>query len=184
LVDGLLLRLLDDKRGSPAKWFWPCFAPLRAEFDRHYWIIDCQLWMGAPPAFHDADGNSDTVVDDQRLHEEQVQLWRRGSISRWADDFGEEYLDLWAVDGSEPIEVAVAYGRTPHDRRDEFVEEHAAIRLCYSDSCCWEIFASTAAPLELIKQHVADSSSIRAYKTVSQNRRYGFSQIGWESWPR
>ncbi|MFT3787188.1 MAG: hypothetical protein QM770_13635 [Tepidisphaeraceae bacterium] len=183
-MDGLLLRLLDDNRGAPAAWFWPCFEPLRAEFDKHYWIIECQPWMGAPLAFHDPDGNNDTTVDDPRLNEEQVQLWRPGSISRWADDFGEESLDLWAVAGPEPIEVAVAYGRTRHDRQPEFVEKHAAFRLCYSDSCCWEIFASEPEHLDLVRRYVAENASIRAYKTVSQNRRYGFSQIGWDSWPR
>jgi hypothetical protein len=177
-MDGLLLQLLEDK-GNAGAWFWPCFEPLKRDFDNYYWIIDCQLWMGPPLAFFDESGHNAASVDDPRLHDAQVQLWRPGAIGRWASEFEEESLYLWALqEHTDPIEMALRWHHTSYDRPNSFVEAHASVLLQYTDSTCWEIFARDHKLLDKVRRHTQSQASIRAYQTFSQNRRFGFKQIG------
>jgi hypothetical protein len=150
-------------------------------FDSYYWVVESQPWFGWPQGFQDTDGNCDTCVEAPGLH---TMLWRPGSLSRWAARFNEEYVSLWAPAGAEPVEVVRGYESFTADRPDRFIERHAAVWLNYSDSCCWEIFALDGAMLNAVERHLAGRQDVKCYPTVSQNRRWGFSQVGWDTWPR
>lgn len=150
-------------------------------FDASYWVVGSQPWFGWPSGFHDEEGDSDTCVIDDRIHE---MLWRPGSISRWAEYFSEEYVSLWVPAGDDPIPTVQQYEKVELGRSGEFVDEYSSISLQYTASCCWEIFAVERSILDTVTFHVARQSDVKCYSTTSQNRRRGFSQIGWKTWPR
>ena len=174
-MDGLLLRLLDDKRGSPGQWFWPCFGPLRSAFDRHFWIFPNQPWMGAPLAFdHERES-----ADYEGMGETSVCLWRPGAVGRWADQFCEEHIELWATSpADDPARLASEFRRTFWGREDTFIEKHAEVLLIYSDSTCWEIFAKQASLLEPVRDHLHGNAAVRVYDNNSADRGRAYAKGG------
>lgn len=174
-MDGLLLRLLDDKRGSPGRCFWSCFEPLRATFDRHYWIFPNQPWMGAPAAF-DYERES---ADYEGMGETSVCLWRPGAVGRWADQFCEEQIELWATSAAaEPARLASEFRRTFSKRADAFIEKHAELWLIYCDSTCWEVFARDASVLRKVREYLQGNAVVGVYDNTSKDRSHAYSKAG------
>ena len=166
-MDGLLLRLLDDKRGSPGRWFWPCFEPLRPTFDRHIWILPNQPWMGAPVDFD----HGRESADYDGIGETSVCLWRPGAVGRWAEQFCEEHIELWATNpADDPARLASEFGRAFWGREDAYIEKHAEIWLIYTDSTCWEIFAKDASLLRKVRDQLRGSTTIGVYENASEDR--------------
>jgi hypothetical protein len=54
-LEGLLLRLLEDRSGTPGRWFWKLFGPIRQDLDRLYCCFSNQPWVGAPSRFREKD---------------------------------------------------------------------------------------------------------------------------------
>lgn len=174
-MDGLLIRLRDDKYGTPANWFWPCFKPLRSTFDRHFWIFPKQPWMGTPLDFD----SEKEMQEFEGVGETSVGLWRPGAVGRWAKDFCEEHIELWAIDpADDPARIASEFRLTIPWREEPFTEKHAKIWLLYSDSTCWEIFARDADQLRKVRDHVSDHTSLRAYESNSGDRGRAFEKAG------
>jgi hypothetical protein len=174
-VDGLLLRLLDDKRDSAGQWFWPCFEPLRSVFERYFWILHNQPWMGAPIAFdHERES-----VHYEGIGEASVWLWRPSAVGRWADRFGEEQIELWAVNPTDdPARLASEFSRTFGNREDAFIEKHAEVWLIYTDGTCWEIFAKQPHLLQAVRDHLQGNETMRVYESNSQRRGRAYSKAG------
>lgn len=152
---------MDDHHGSPGRWFWPCFEPLRSEFNELFWVFSNQPWMGAPGTFdHDREiahhsGSTDT----------SVQLWRPGAIGRWAERFSEEQIELWAVaPGEDPPQLAFEFSRT-FETDNEFIDRHAEFWLMYLDSAYWEIFARQPEAIKRVREGLKDNPSIRIEET-------------------
>lgn len=174
-VKGLLLQLLND-RGAPGDWFWPCFEPLRPQFDRHYWVFTNQPWMGPPEGFDE----DDTATDEfEGVGQTSVMLWRPGTLGRWADEFAEEFVELWAVDPADnPAYTAAQFQR---DHTGRFKAEHAVVWLLYTDSTCWEIFARDACLLQQVRDQVAESADVHAHESTTEDRGEAFRRAGIES---
>lgn len=189
LMEGRLIQLLGDDRTSAGRTFWTCFEPLRGLFDSCAWIVHWQPWFGDPPGFRDSKGLSEPDFIDARIdarlipnHRVAASLWRKGSLSRWARHFCEEHVCLWAPRSRDPVPVWIEYEALTGEN-ETFIEQHAAIRLEYSDSCCWEIFALDRDVLAAVEFRARHREDIKCLKTTSQNRRWGFSQVGWDTWP-
>lgn len=178
-MDGLLLRLLADTRSVAGRWFWPCFEPLRTEFDRYFWVVLNQPWFGAPDEF---DGERE-IAEYDGMACTSVMLWRPGAVGRWAERFGEESIDIWAIDPERnPVRTASAFSALRRND-DDFTETHGTIRLIYTDSCCWEIFAKETRLLAAVRDHLQCSASIRVYETSSANREPAFDAAALrETW--
>jgi hypothetical protein len=174
-VEGLLLRLLNDIQGAPGRWFWECFEPLRAEFDWHFWVFTNQPWMGAPPDFLE---DAAATLDYEGMSTTSVQLWRPGTLGRWAEHMCEEYIELWAVDPADnPRQVTSRFLRSTGQSAG-YIAGHASIWLLYTDSTCWEIYARDSRLLRNVRAHVAASRSVQAYSSWSENRGRAFAQAG------
>src|SRR4051812_26606344 len=93
MMESLVLKLPDDRRGPPGKWFSPCFHPLRSIFDKYFWVFTDQPWMGAPSGFDETKVYADYLATTETTS----TLWRPGTIGHWADHFCEEHIELWAV---------------------------------------------------------------------------------------
>lgn len=89
IVEGLLLRLLEDKTGAPGRCFWRMFGFIKQDLDRLYWCFANQPWMGAP---RDFDQNDFEPFEEKCSS--SIQLWRPGSLAKYADRFAEEYIEL------------------------------------------------------------------------------------------
>jgi hypothetical protein len=175
-MNGLFLQLNEVR--WPGRSFWTCFAPLRTEFDRLYWVLTNTPWFGAPDEF---DFDRETA-DFDRAHHTETSLWVPGSIGRWAERFAEEYFELWAIDPTiDPASAAATFDRTPSPEADAVIESHAVIWLLYADSVSWEIFAKDPATLQRIREHVGATTSVRAHETSSTNRLQGFQAAGLQS---
>ena len=171
----MLLRLLVDRRGSPGRWFWPCFEPLRATFDRRHWIFPNKPWMGAPAGFD----HGRESADYEGMGETGVGLWRPGAVGRWAGQFCEEHIELWATNpADDPARLASEFRRTCSGQQDAFIEKHAEIWLIYTDSTCWEIFARQASLLEPLRDHLYGNAAVRGYDSNSADRGRSYAEAG------
>jgi len=174
-MDGLLLRLLDKEYGSPGRWFWECFQPLRSAFDRYYWILPNQPWMSAPATF---DGARE-CADYEGVGNTSIGLWRPGAIGRWAEQFCEECIELWAVKPvDDPARLASSYSNTFYRDMDAFIELHADIWMNYCDTACWEVYAQQSDLLRLVHDHVRGNPLIRVYSSSSSNRGLAYANAG------
>ena len=113
-MNGLLLRLLDDRTGAPGFWFWKLFGSVRQDLDRLAWCFTNQPWMGAPPGFEDDDL---ATMEFEGEGSTGVQLWRPGSLARYADRFAEESIELWGIEPTrdDPTKVAALFSSTLWD---------------------------------------------------------------------
>ncbi|MBX9654840.1 hypothetical protein K2Y11_14610 [bacterium] len=172
---GLLLRLQGEEHHWAGASFRRCFKPLRSKFDQYFWILSSQPWMGSPTDFHSEkelarfEGDVDT----------SVSLWRRGSIGRWADQFSEEDIELWAPNPTtNPSELATEFSRVHFNGSDAYIESHAEIWLIYTDSTCWEIFTKEVSLLQKIREHLVENHFIEVYESSTKDRRRAFKKAG------
>jgi len=84
-MDGLLLKLLEDRTGRPGYWFGRLFGPVLDRLDGLWWHPLSQPWMGAPDDF-----------------DEEGPLWRPGSLRRYGGRLAEEFIELWGFESDSP----------------------------------------------------------------------------------
>lgn len=173
-MEGLLLRLLETELPEPR--FWKLFGSIRPDLDRLFWCFLWQPWMGPPDDFHTEpflesfEGEGDT----------SVQLWRPGTLSLYADRFGEEYIELWAIEPTrdDAKTLAAAFNKAPWRDQDKFIEERARVWLLYTDSTCWEIYARKTSLIERLREALMHRRSVVVYESRSDQRGAAFGAAG------
>jgi hypothetical protein len=182
---GLLFKLRDDKTGAPGRWFWKLFKPIRQDLDRLYWCFPWQPWMGGPPGFNEDES---ALVELKDLNTARVsspvQLWCPGALSRYADHFGEELIELWGIEPTcdDPQTLAADYDRAPESERRHFIEEHGRVWLLYTDSRCWEIYARKPRLLEELKRELWNKPWVEVFESDSGHRKAAFNAAGINYW--
>jgi hypothetical protein len=172
-VDGLLLKLIEDGAGFPGRWFWKLFRPIRQDLDRLYWCFSNQPWMGAPSDFRE---------DDLEPFEEEItssiQLWRPGSLTRYAGQFGEEQIELWAIEPTrdDPAQLATKYSASGWSH--EVIREHARVWLIYTDSTCWEIYARKRTLRDKVEESLQGKRWVEVYRGNDERRGELFGMAG------
>jgi hypothetical protein len=157
-MNGMRLMLIQDNHGSPGHWFWRCFQSLRAEFDRHHWLVPLQPWMGAPVGF--AEGA--WAIDFPGVGDTELMLWRAGAIGQWAERCSAESIDLMAVPLLEdPVALAAEFARVPWRAQDAWMADRAEFLLRYTDSASWDIYARRAQSLDAVNDSVRQESALR-----------------------
>lgn len=94
-MDGLLLKLNNYQGNYPEPRFWNLFGSIRRDLDRFYWCFTLQPWMAPPLNFYD---DTSVLLSYEDEGASEVQLWRPGGLSSYADQFSEEYIELWGID--------------------------------------------------------------------------------------
>jgi hypothetical protein len=176
-VNGLLLKLLEDKTGRPRIWFWKLFAPIRQDLDRYFWCFANQPWMCAPDEFKD---DSTATESFRGEGETGIMLWRAGSLGRHAAGFAEEAIELWAIEPTvdDPPQLAAQYSATTWRDMDAFVRDRAHVWLLYTDSTCWEIYAPKARLLDETRTHLYGKPWVEAYESRADRRKEAFATAG------
>ena len=170
-MDGLIIRLLDDKTG--AWWFWRIFEPIRRDLDRMFWCLNGQPWMGWPEDFGTADAEPFENARGSCIH-----LWRPGTLGRFAEEFGEEFVELWAVEPTRDDPARLASEYAARDGSVDVIRQHARIWLLYTDSTCWEIYARKPDLLNRVRAGIDGKSWAKAYPSHSERRRQSFGDAG------
>lgn len=179
-MNGLLLKLLDDRTGAPGRWFWKLFRPIRHELDRLYWCFACQPWMGAPDQFLE-DKTATSSFDG--AGSSSVMLWQPGSLGRFADSFAEEFIELWGIEPmvDDPKKLAAQYSAAAWHEQEGIIRGHARVWLLYTDSACWEVFARKAALLDETRAYLRGKPWVEVYESNSEGRALAFSSAGLAS---
>jgi hypothetical protein len=173
-MDGLLLRLLQTGAKEPK--FWDIFASLREDFDRLFWCFTSQPWMGAPEGFHEDPVTLRFPGDECS----GTMLWQPGYLSRYGNKFGEEYMELWAIEPAvaDPKMLVSAYDKTYYQKQDKFIDEHAYVWLMYMDSTSWEIYARRSDFLKRLHDSLVNEPSVAIYRSQSDRRGAAFAAAG------
>lgn len=182
-MNGLLLKLIEGKPGSQApwiagRWFWKLFRPIQQDLDRLFWYMLDQPWMGAPFEFYQ-DPNLTEPFDAPWGG---GQLWRPGTLGRFADQFGEEFIQLFGIEptSDDPKEIASLYAKTPLKETETFVIKHARIWLLYTDGTCWEIYARKSRLIDLIRESLLGKPWVEVFESLAENRKVAFRNAGLE----
>jgi len=165
-MKGILIHL----RSQPEPKFWTLFGEIRPDLDRLHWCFAFQPWFGAP-----ADFDPSVNVCLPRQDQSSVILWKPGSLSRFADKFCEECIRLLGIDADrhDPVDVAATYG-------DHGFDDHATPMNCsevyleYTDSTCWEIYASDNHLLERLNRSLRGFSGVMLYDMEWKHRERDF----------
>ena len=175
-MDGLIIRLLDDKTGDPGRWFWRVFGPIRPDLDRMFWCVANQPWMGAPDDF-DLEGSFQRFDGSERAG---FSVWRPGVLGRHADQFGEEFIDLWAIEPTrdDPARLAAEYARCDQDDDGAFIRQHARIWLTYFDSTCWEIYARKPGLLDRVRRGLERKPAVSVHPSHLDRRGQSLGDAG------
>src|SRR5215471_17784723 len=109
-VDGLLLKF-EYAEGFTEPTFWEFFSPIRQDLDRLYWCFVNQPWMCAPAEFKNDVG---AMIPFEGCEKTSGQLWCPSALGRYADQFAEEFIDLWGIEPTDdPQVLAAQYSRSP-----------------------------------------------------------------------
>ena len=177
-MDGLIIRLLDDRTGNPGRWFWRAFGSIRPDLDRMIWCFTGQPWMGAPDDF---DLNNSFLKCDG-ADRASVSLWRPGVLGRHAHQFGEEHIELWAIEPTrdDPAGLAAGYDRCwPDDEKQgDFIRQHARVWLSYFDSTCWEIYARKPGLLDRVRRDLEGKAGPMVHPSHADRRGQAFGAAG------
>ena len=173
-MDGLLLRLLQSGRQDHR--FWKLFASIRQELDRLFWCFPYQPWLGAPDDFQ----HDEVMEPFEGEGSTETQLWRPGSLSRFADRFGEEYIQLWAIEPTrdDPKALVAAFDKLPSRDQDNFIVEHSRFWLLYTDNICWEIYARKTRLLDTVQEALTRQRAAEIYRSQSDQRGAAFGAAG------
>jgi len=173
-MDGLLLKLLARQPGQTEPTFWMLFGSIRQDLDRLFWCFADQPWMGAPDDF-DEDRFLEFFEEASKT---SIQLWKPGSLARYANQFGEEYIQLWGIEPTQddPSQLASRYSATSWDAA--IVEQYARVWLIYTDSACWEIFARKKNLLDEVGKALKGKPWVEVYKSDSEQRGWAFGMAG------
>lgn len=77
-----------------------------------------------------------------------MMLWKPGVLSRFADRFCEEYIELWGI---EPADIPPLVESSVRHSPDVLIRQHARIWIRYTDGTCWEIYARDAGLIETLR---------------------------------
>jgi hypothetical protein len=178
-MDGILLKLL-QKESAKQPRFWKLFNSIRQDLDRMFWCFSSQPWLGAPDlSFEDHLESNKSIGRCCST----TQLWRPGALGLYADKFGEEYFDFWAIEPTrdDPKELVKIFDNIPYkeqNKQNKFIEEHARIWMLYTDSSCWEIFAKKINLLDKLKEALWNNKFVEVYKSQSDQRGMAFGIAG------
>jgi hypothetical protein len=175
-MDGLLLKLIHDVR--PGRAFWRLFHSIRDDLERLYWCFSHQPTMGASLGFLEDDAATMSFDGEGGTG---VQLWRPGSLSRYAaTEFAEEFISLWGIDPSlqDPRKLASQYSTTPWPEMDRFVRQHAQVWLLYTDSTCWEGYARRKNLLQRLRGALEHNSQVEVFDSNSARRGAAYQAAG------
>jgi hypothetical protein len=173
-MDGLLLKLLHDQLGQPEPTLWKVFGSIRQDLDRLFWCFAAQPWMAAPDDF-DEDQFLESFEEKGTT---SIQLWRPGTLARYADQFAEEHIQLWGIEPTQddPWQLAARYSASGWDA--EVVEKCASVWLIYTDSTCWEIFARKKSDLARAGETLKGKPWVEVYESDSEQRCRTFGIAG------
>lgn len=114
-----------------------------------------------------------------------IQLWRPGTLWKYAWTFSEEEVQLWAIEPEvdDPQRITSLYSNAGWSKQDGFVQENARIWLLYTDSTCWEIFARKEIYLNRVRESVLGKPWVDVFGSDSTQRGRAFSMAGLsETW--
>jgi hypothetical protein len=175
-VNGLLLAF---DRGAREPRFWELFGAVQEELDAFFWCFLYPPWMGAPERFDAYDRDLETYPGEGNT---SIQLWKPGTLGRWANAFSEEQLQLWAIHpASDYRGLTEAFSRTPWSAEAEFIRAHAQSWLFYTDRTCWEIYARDEALLARVGESLS-ALPVHVHPVESTSRETAFREaLGY--WP-
>jgi hypothetical protein len=181
---GLLLKLRDDKTGAPGRWFWKLFRPVRQDLDRLYWCFPFQPFMGAPGFIDDESATVKLIGLETGRASSPVQVWCPGALARYADHFGQEFIELWGIEPTrdDAQMLAVDYYRAPESEKGRFIEEHGRVWLLYTDSTCWEIYARKPRLLDEVRRELWNKPWVEVFESDTAHRKAAFSAAGIGHW--
>lgn len=173
-MDGLFLHLRQTGANEPR--FWRLFGSVRNDLDRLHWHLSWQPWMGAPSNF-DSE-NTLLLFDGQEIT--GGQLWRPGALSRYADKFREESVELWAIEATQrdPRAIAEEFAKISGSESVDFIETHADVWMIYTDSTSWEIYARKTGLLTRLRDSLINNQDVAIYKSASVQRGQAFGAAG------
>lgn len=176
-MDGLLLKLLDDSCRAPGVSFWKMFLPIHQDLDRLFWCFSSQPWMGPPSKFEDDEIATESFDGEGNS---SVVLWRPGSLSRYAENFAEEYIQLWGIEPhlDDPRHIAADYNVANWRSMGDIPRRYARLWMFYSDSTCWEVFARKATLLNEIRTHLLDKPWVKVISSHIDRRGDAFAAAG------
>jgi hypothetical protein len=185
-VEGVLLQLVQNEAGFwPGSFFWKLFGPIRQDLDRLFWCFLNQPWMGAPAEFPEDES---VLVPFEGQENTSIQLWRPGSLSRFAHHFGEEFIDLWGIEPTrdDPAQLVTLYNAPKSElslargfqNREDIIRQHARVWLLYTDSTCWEIYARKASLLKQVRTGLIGKPWVKVYDSNSDRRASAFGAAG------
>jgi hypothetical protein len=143
-MNGFLLKLRHQEIGQKQPTFWRVFGSVRHELDRLYWFFPGQPSMGAPDGFNE---DVPVLVEfESRSRFSTSQLWKPGTLSRYGDLIGDEYLLTCGIEpiADNPTQIAKRLDADVWRTEDKVIREFANLGhvvLIYTDSTCWEIYA-------------------------------------------
>jgi len=173
-MQGVLIRLLDDKTGSPGRVFWPVFSSIRTQLDSFYWCFGSQPWMGPPAGF-----DPDVLLAFEGIDRTSAMLWRPHSLAEYAHAFAEECIDLWAmIRADDPPRLAAQFAKLRARDTESFIEEHARVRLSYCDRTCWEIYARDTSLVDAVASASRTWTSMKVYRSDSSDRGAAYKRAG------
>ncbi|WP_165250418.1 hypothetical protein [Paludisphaera soli] len=182
-MDGLLIK----STGEPATRdpsFWKYFKPIRGNLDRLAWCFRDRPWWGEPADFRDDHA---AMMDFDGGSMTSLQLWSPGSLSRYADRFSEESIEMWGVDPDrhDPPAVAALYTAAPWNEADEVIRRHASVWMRYTDGACWEIYAEGRDLPDFLARQLRRRPDVEAHPSRCDAREEAFRAAGldatWEA---
>jgi hypothetical protein len=181
-INGLLLKLNEDKTGRPGFWFWKLFSSIRQDLDRYFWCFADQPWMALPLDLLERHGGFEEEVMEpfEERVQTSIQLWRPCALSKYASSFAEEHVELWAIEPEldDPRRMAPLYSDGGWNEQDNFVQEHARVWLLYTDSTCWEIFARNETLLNRVNESLDGMSWVDVFRSDSNRRGQAYGMAG------
>lgn len=176
-MEGLLLKLTQDKTGRPGYWFWQLFEPIRQDLDRLFWCFPNQPWFGSPLEFTEDDSATMSFEGEGTT---SVMLWCPRTLGRYAELFAEEFIGLWGIEPTPlaPRRIAAEYSAAAFSEMDSVIEPHAQVWLLYTDSTCWEIYTRQTHMIDAVRNHLAGKPWVQAFDSKSDQRHIGFRSAG------
>jgi hypothetical protein len=173
-LDGLLLKLARD---GPQPRFWKLFDPIRQDLDRLFWCFTLRPWMGAPDGFRE-DESATESFERIGIGYSETSLWRPGSLGKYADFMGEEFIELWGIEPTvdDPRQVTAQYDAA----RDQqaVLRQFARVWLRSTMHSCWEIYARKPRLLEEVREHVRKKRLAEPYESHADRRAEAFAAAG------
>jgi hypothetical protein len=133
--------------------------------------------MGASDCFMNDDSATASFVG---LGDTSVMLWQPGSLALYADEFAEEFIELW---GNEPTvddaqQLATEYSAADTHAMERIIRQNARVWFIYTNSTCWEMYAKKRRLLDETRAHLSEKPWVKIYKSDADRRASAFSAAG------